>query len=83
MLIVGAISLHPDICDLCSIGVQGKLPWQHTSDDGWAQCTSQHGRTVWQWNGQAHRMQDGLDTTCQLSGQDTLNAEGAHCLSAG
>jgi hypothetical protein len=43
MLIVGAISLHPDICDLCSIGVQGKLPWQHTSDDGWAQCTSQHG----------------------------------------
>jgi hypothetical protein len=40
-------------------------------------------RTVWQWNGQAHRMQDGLDTTCQLSGQDTLNAEGAHCLSAG
>jgi hypothetical protein len=46
MLIVGAISLRLDIHDLRSIGVEGKLPWQRTSDDGWAQCTSQHGRTV-------------------------------------
>jgi hypothetical protein len=30
----GAIFLHPDIHDLCGIGVQGKLPWQHISDDG-------------------------------------------------
>jgi hypothetical protein len=36
MLIVGAISLLPDIRDLRSIGVQGKLPWQRTSDDGCA-----------------------------------------------
>jgi hypothetical protein len=83
MPIVGAISLRPDIRDLRSIGVQGKLPWQHTSDDGWAQCTSQHGRTIWQWNGQARRLQDGLGVACQLSGHDTLNAEGAHRLSAG
>jgi hypothetical protein len=34
-------------------------------------------------NGQARRLQDGLDAACQLSGQDTLNAEGAHHLSAG
>jgi hypothetical protein len=78
MLIVGAISLFPRIRDLRSIGVQGKLPWQCTSNDGCAQCTSQHGRTVWQWNGQACRLQDGLGVVCQLSGQDTLNAEGAH-----
>jgi hypothetical protein len=75
-------SLRPDIRDLRNIGVQGKLPWQRMSDDGWAQCTSQHGCTVWQWGGQAHRLQDGLDVACQLSGQDTLNAEGAHRLSA-
>jgi hypothetical protein len=34
-------------------------------------------------NGQARRLRDGLDAACQLSGQDTLNAEGAHCLSVG
>jgi hypothetical protein len=28
----------------------------------WPQCTLQHGRTVWQWTGQARRLQDGLDT---------------------
>jgi hypothetical protein len=30
----GANFLHPDIHDLCGIGVQGKLPWQRISDDG-------------------------------------------------
>jgi hypothetical protein len=34
MFVAGAISLRPDICDLRSIGVQGKPPWQRTSDDG-------------------------------------------------
>jgi hypothetical protein len=34
-------------------------------------------------NGQARHLQDGLDAACQLSGQDTLNAEGAYRLSAG
>ena len=32
--VAGAILLHPDIRDLRGIGVQGKLPWQHISDDG-------------------------------------------------
>jgi hypothetical protein len=32
--VAGAIFLHPDIRDLCGIGVQGKLPWQCISDDG-------------------------------------------------
>jgi hypothetical protein len=41
----------------------------------------QHGRTVWQWTGQARRLQDGLDAACQLSGQVTINAEAAHRLS--
>jgi hypothetical protein len=42
----------------------------------------QRGRTVWQWNGQARRLQDGLDVAYQLSGQDSLNTEGAHRQSA-
>jgi hypothetical protein len=33
MLVTSAISLHPDIRGLHSIGVQRKIPWQHTSDD--------------------------------------------------
>jgi hypothetical protein len=32
--VAGAIFLHPDIRDLCGIGVQGKLLWQRISDDG-------------------------------------------------
>jgi hypothetical protein len=32
MLVAGAISSRPDIRDLCSIGVQGKPPWQHSDD---------------------------------------------------
>jgi hypothetical protein len=34
MFVAGAIFLRPDIRGLCSIGVQGKLPWQCISDDG-------------------------------------------------
>jgi hypothetical protein len=34
MFVAGAIFLRPNIHDLRSIGVQGKLPWQHISDDG-------------------------------------------------
>jgi hypothetical protein len=33
MPVTSAISLHPDIRGLRSIGVQRKLPWQRTSDD--------------------------------------------------
>jgi hypothetical protein len=40
----------------------------------------QQGRTACQWNGQAHRLRDGLVATCQRSGQGTLNAEAAHRL---
>ena len=29
-----AIFLHPDLRDLRGIGMQGKLHWQHISDDG-------------------------------------------------
>jgi hypothetical protein len=34
MSVSGAISLRPDIRDPRSFGVQGKPPWQRTSDDG-------------------------------------------------
>jgi hypothetical protein len=33
MLVTSAISLRPDICSLCSIGVQRKPSWQRVSDD--------------------------------------------------
>jgi hypothetical protein len=33
VLVVGAISLRPDIRSLRSIGVRRKLHWQRTSDD--------------------------------------------------
>jgi hypothetical protein len=34
MFIAGAIFLRPNTRDLRSVGVQGKFPWQHISDDG-------------------------------------------------
>jgi hypothetical protein len=40
MLVIGAIPLRPDIRSLRSIGVQRKLYWQHTSDDGHSVCRS-------------------------------------------
>jgi hypothetical protein len=40
MLVSRAISLHPDIHDLRSIGVQRKLPWRRTSDDEHSVCRS-------------------------------------------
>jgi hypothetical protein len=40
----------------------------------------QHGRTAYQQNGQARRLQDGLVAARQRSGQGTLNAEAAHHL---
>jgi hypothetical protein len=42
----------------------------------------QHGHTVYQRNGQAHRLQDGMVAARQRSGQDTLNVEAAHRLPA-
>jgi hypothetical protein len=38
MLVASAISLRPDIRSARSIGVQGKLPWQRTSDDDRGAC---------------------------------------------
>jgi hypothetical protein len=32
--------MRPDICGLCSIGVQRKLHWQCTSDDEHSVCRS-------------------------------------------
>jgi hypothetical protein len=40
MLVASAISLRPDIHSLRSIGVQRKLHWQRTSDDGHSVCRS-------------------------------------------
>jgi hypothetical protein len=40
MLVARAISLHPDIRGLRSIGVQRKLPWRRTSDDEHSVCCS-------------------------------------------
>jgi hypothetical protein len=38
MLVAIAISLRPDIRSARSIGVQGKLSWQRTSDDDRGAC---------------------------------------------
>jgi hypothetical protein len=40
MPVASAISLPPNISGLRSIGVQRKLPWQRTSDDGCGACGS-------------------------------------------
>jgi hypothetical protein len=40
----------------------------------------QYGCAACQWNGQAHRLRDGLVAACQRSGQGPLNAETAHRL---
>jgi hypothetical protein len=39
-----------------------------------------YGCAACQWNGQAHRLQDGLVTVSQWNGQGSLNAEATHCL---
>jgi hypothetical protein len=39
MLVASAISLRPDIRSACSIGVQGKLPGQRTSNDDRCACS--------------------------------------------
>ena len=74
MFIAGAIFLRPDIRDLRSIGVQRKLHWQRISDDG---HSAPHSTGI--------LFDNGLDrhAACQRSGQDTLNAEGAHRLLTG
>jgi hypothetical protein len=72
MLVAGAISLRPDIHDLRSVGVHGKLPWLRTSVDGHsAPCST--------------GILFGLDrhAAYQRSGHGALNVEGAHHLSAG
>jgi hypothetical protein len=38
MLVASAISLHHDIRDLRSIGVQWKPPWPRTNDDAHSVC---------------------------------------------
>jgi hypothetical protein len=41
----------------------------------------QRGRTACHQSGRARHLQDGLAAARQQSGQGTLNAEAAHCLS--
>jgi hypothetical protein len=43
---------------------------------------SQHGRTTYQRNGQARRLQDGLVAVHQRSGQSAFNTEAAQRLPA-
>jgi hypothetical protein len=74
MFVAGVVSLRPDIHDLRSFGVQGKPLWQRTNNDGHnAPCSM------------GVLFGNGLDrhAACQRSGQDTLNAEATHHLSAG
>jgi hypothetical protein len=40
----------------------------------------QYGCAAYQWNGQAHRLRNGLVAACQRNGQGSLNAETAHRL---
>jgi hypothetical protein len=67
MFVVGAIFLRPDIRDLRSIGVKGKLLWQRICDGGHSASRSTGVLFV-----------IGLDrhAASQQSGQDTFNAEG-------
>jgi hypothetical protein len=96
MLVASAISLCPDICGLCNIGVQLKLPWQSTSDDEHSVCRStvvlpatgmdRHAACRMAWSlpvsgvDMAHLMLR-RHITCQRSGQGSFNEEAAHLLS--
>jgi hypothetical protein len=59
----GAISSCPDICDLRSIGLQQKFPWQRISHDDHGACA-----VVWAYArcliGQARRLLGGLVVVC-------------------
>jgi hypothetical protein len=96
MLVASAISLCPDICGLHSIGVQRKLPWQHTSNDEHSVCRNTgvlpaigmdgHAAYRMAWSPPVSRVDRAhlmlrRHTACQQSGQGTFNAEAAHRLS--
>jgi hypothetical protein len=92
-MVASAISLHPDIHGLRSIGVQRKLPSQRTSDDEHSVCRStgvlpatgmdRHAAYRMVWSppvtrvDMAHLMLR-QHIACQWSGQGSLNAEAAH-----
>jgi hypothetical protein len=95
MPVASAISLRPDIRNLCCITVQQKLPWQRTSDDEHSVCRStvvlpatgmdRHAACRMAWAlpvsgvDRAHLMLR-RHITCQRSGQGSFNAKAAHCL---
>jgi hypothetical protein len=97
MSVPSAISLHPDIRSLCSLGVQRKLPWQRMSDDDHSVCRNtvvlpatgmdRHTACRMAWSlpvcgvDKAHLMLR-RHITCQRSGQGSLNAKAAHHLPA-
>jgi hypothetical protein len=71
MLVTSAIFLRPGIRGLLSIGVQRKLPWQHTSDDEHSARDSMGVPSA-----------SGIDRHAarHRNGQVLLNAEAAPCL---
>jgi|SRR5690242_4049664 hypothetical protein len=92
MLVASAISLCPDICDLRSIGVQRKLPWQRTSDDEHNVCRSMgvlsatgvdgHASCRMAWASPVSRVDRAhlmlrQHIACQWSRQGAFNAEAA------
>jgi hypothetical protein len=76
----GAIFLCPNTRDLRILGVQGEA--SHIRDDEHSAPYST-GALFQQWTGQVSRLQGGPSAACQRSGQDAINAEGAHRLLAG
>jgi hypothetical protein len=95
MSVANAILLRPDIRGPRSIGVQRKLPWLCTSDDGHNVCRSTGILSATRVDGHAAcRMADTPPVSrvarahlmlrrripCQWSRQDTFNAEAAHHL---
>jgi hypothetical protein len=75
-----AIFLCSDTRDLRSLGVQGEA--SRIRDDEYSAPRST-GALFPQWTGQVRRLQGGPGAACRRSGQDVINVEGAHRLSAG
>ena len=95
MLVASAISLRPEIRGLRSIGVQRKLPWQHTSNDEHSVCRNTgvlpaigmdgHAAYRMAWSPPVSRVDRAhlmlrRHIACQWSRQGAFNAEAAHHL---
>jgi hypothetical protein len=95
MLVASAISLRPDICGLCSIGMQRKPPWLRTSEDEHSVCRGtvvlpvtgmdKHASCRMAWTPPVSRVDMAhlmlrRHIACQWSRQGAFNAEAAHHL---